>query len=293
MLTSTKHKGDVTRLMFDLSGEYLFSTGIDGQLLQWSPDGKSQLLYQDSKTISVLAISDKASSIAFGNAIGELFILDRSSKKIQARSKLPFGITGVSFIPGQNNLLVACGNLLEPIQLPKPTVIWDYVKNEYRHIRLGQYHGIRELIHIPGTKQFVQLDDQKKIHLYDLTKNSPLASFQIPKMGKGLTVSLDGRSLAANFDWHISIYNLEKKQPKCELKGHRGLVSAIAFDHSGQLLYSCSWDETVRCWDIALEKEVEVLNWSIGRATAIACAMDGSRVAVGSENGTVLVWDRN
>src|SRR5262249_28717005 len=49
--------------------------------------------------------------------------------------------------------------------------------------------------------------------------------------------------------------------------------------------------QTVRCWDLATEKEVRRLEGHRGRATAVAFLPGGRRLVSGSWDHTALVWD--
>ena len=50
-------------------------------------------------------------------------------------------------------------------------------------------------------------------------------------------------------------------------------------------------DRLVRVWDVASLTVTRTIEWNIGNLNAVAASPDGTRAAVGSGTGKVLVWD--
>jgi hypothetical protein len=73
-------------------------------------------------------------------------------------------------------------------------------------------------------------------------------------------------------------------------KGHETSVPALAFSPTGERLYSCSLDKSVRCWDADRESR----RWDFDKMiNAIALTPDGNTLAAGSEGGRVYLWEPN
>jgi WD40 repeat protein len=72
------------------------------------------------------------------------------------------------------------------------------------------------------------------------------------------------------------------------LQGHAGAVTGLAFSGDGQRLISTGGDGTLRVWDTRGEI-MRTIESATGRPTAMA--IEGARVAIGHEDGTVEVWD--
>ncbi|KAI1301917.1 Periodic tryptophan protein 2 -like protein [Halotydeus destructor] len=77
------------------------------------------------------------------------------------------------------------------------------------------------------------------------------------------------------------------------LTGHEGPVSAVKFSPTSETLVSCSWDGTIRIWDLFGTKctrdVIEVNNDII----SLAFKPDGSQFAVSTLNGRIIFFDPN
>src|SRR5713101_243461 len=75
-----------------------------------------------------------------------------------------------------------------------------------------------------------------------------------------------------------------------QLRGHEGLVNAVAVSPDGKALASAGSDGTVRIWDLTDEKEPCVLENS-DRVFAVAFSPDGKTLVSGADGGSVKLWD--
>jgi WD40 repeat protein len=80
------------------------------------------------------------------------------------------------------------------------------------------------------------------------------------------------------------------RRTRSQLRGHEGLVNAVAFSPDGKTFASAGSDGTVRIWDLADEKEPCVLENS-DRVFAAAFSPDGRTLVSGADGGSVKLWD--
>jgi WD40 repeat protein len=75
------------------------------------------------------------------------------------------------------------------------------------------------------------------------------------------------------------------------LEGHHERVLALAFSPDGTALFSGGRDRTVRCWDVASQRQREAWSWPIGVVYSLAVAPDGMTAAAGGNAGRTVIWD--
>jgi WD40 repeat protein len=102
--------------------------------------------------------------------------------------------------------------------------------------------------------------------------------------------SRDGRRFAAAHRREISIFDTALRE-KFRLRGHQGLVTALAFAPDGKTLVSGSDDNTVKLWDVASGKELRTLRGHAAPVRSVACSPDGKTLVSGSWDRTVKLWD--
>ena len=100
----------------------------------------------------------------------------------------------------------------------------------------------------------------------------------------------DGKVLSAGLDsklflWHASAVRA------VELKGHSHSVSAIDVSDDGSLACSCSYDKTIRFWDISglSGRESQCLRGH--KAPIMQIAWQQNILVSGSRDGTMILWD--
>jgi WD40 repeat protein len=81
-------------------------------------------------------------------------------------------------------------------------------------------------------------------------------------------------------------------RPGCKFEGHTGRVTGIIHLPGGQRMMTCSWDGSLRIWD--LQSGTQIVNdWRDGKSdvNTIVLSLDGKKVASGSDDGAVRLWD--
>ena len=90
---------------------------------------------------------------------------------------------------------------------------------------------------------------------------------------------------------HIWRTNELSERPRKILNDNRKYFTGIGFHPTGQYLAATSNDETVKLYDTATWKVAKTFTWNVGRLRSVAFSPDGTRGAVGSDKGQIVVWD--
>ena len=118
-------------------------------------------------------------------------------------------------------------------------------------------------------------------------QREPLFSWGEEQHNLGLGVpSPDGEQLLVpGADWSMEVRR--RHGPPIALRGHKNLVSHVAFSKDGAYLYSSSFDGTVRRWDTATGTSTVLLDGPVP-VRNFALAADG-RIAAQVGEGTTLI----
>jgi hypothetical protein len=108
-----------------------------------------------------------------------------------------------------------------------------------------------------------------------------------------LAFSPDGEHLLARSGMGIAIWPTGELSciPQKIINDNRHHFTGMAFDPSGRYFAATSNDETVKLYDTATWQLAKTYTWQVGRLRSVAFSPDGTRAAVGSDTGKVVVWD--
>jgi hypothetical protein len=104
--------------------------------------------------------------------------------------------------------------------------------------------------------------------------------------------SADGKLLAtAGYDGLVRVWDVDTRQPKHDLKKHKGWARAVAFSPDGTRLASAGEDGAIVLWDPATGGEVKSIAAHAGAATCLAFSPDGQTLASGGSDKLVKLWN--
>lgn len=147
-----------------------------------------------------------------------------------------------------------------------------------------------ELIATASADNTVRVWDGKSFKLRSVLKGHTNAV-------KGVAFSPDSKLLATgSWDGSIRFWDAWQGTQLAQLNGHPGSVREIAFSPDGQLLVSGGSQRTVKLWSVADRKEIATLRQDRPVAgpsgvVALALSRDGSRMALGKEDGSLQLRD--
>ncbi len=117
----------------------------------------------------------------------------------------------------------------------------------------------------------------------------------------GIAFSPDNQILAsASSDNSVQLWDTTTGNIRHSLQGHTARVESLCFSSNGQTLVSGSFDGTLRLWNATTgELEQIITNRLLGKQqtmepiaiSTVALNPEGDRVASGSQDGTIVMWD--
>jgi WD40 repeat protein len=146
----------------------------------------------------------------------------------------------------------------------------------------------------PDGKRILTASRDKTAKIWDLTAGESALTFPEHQAGVfGVARSPDGKVVASvGQDNQVRYWNAtgEGKQIR-NSGGHGGEIYKVIWHAQPPLLITCSADKTVRLWNPDNGGQVRVLEGQTDYVYAIALSPDAKRIASGSWNGQVFIWN--
>jgi WD40 repeat protein len=106
----------------------------------------------------------------------------------------------------------------------------------------------------------------------------------------GGTLRPDAPSYVERQADRVKLWHTVKQHTLGTLKGHAGIVDAVAFSPDGQTLASSGMDHCVKLWDIRVKQVVATLQGHRASVLAVTFPPDGTILASASMDTMVRLW---
>lgn len=268
-----------------------------------------------------IAFSADSTRLASADRGGSVRLWDSGGEQIAHQIPPTDNRISLSWAPSGRDLIIGGGNALlrmkptgettdlNPKPILKPVIdvghlsddllavgggigvhLYDLSKREARRGTQIEQKGVRRLAVHPPTKTVAWTTGEHRLRVWKITSPDKL-DVPLGKQSWAVAVSNDGAVIAVGVDYTIRLFRVGNRYSDQELTGHSGRVSGVAFCADGRTLATCSWDATVRLWDLATGKETTRFPLSVGQLQSIAASPDGTRLAVGGIDGPIVVID--
>ncbi len=208
---------------------------------------------------------------------------------------------GVAWSPDGQQL--ASGTFLQGV------LVWDVAKRDPRFVGHAHVTWIRRVAWSPDGTRLVGGDEDGHVYVWDAADGTQL--LQLAGHHRSVTSvawSPDGSRLASGSGrdagelvvWdahsgerHPAWHPLRGRgnAGKSALVGHPGVVSALTWAPSGELVLSGGSDGRVRWWEVHSGQCVRVREAHQGAVQALKVSPDGSRLASCGDDGVINLWD--
>ncbi|KAF3790700.1 Myosin heavy chain kinase B [Nymphaea thermarum] len=175
--------------------------------------------------------------------------------------------------------LAASGELLYTGSESKNIRVW---KNRKEFGGFKSSSGLVKAIVIAGDRIFTGHQDGK-IRVWRMSSRNP----RVHKRAGSLPMRRDILRCSLNPNNYVEV----RRHRSALWIRHHDAVSCLCLDEEQGLLYSGSWDKTLKVWRLSDSKCIESINAHDDALNSVVAGFDGL-VFTGSADGTVKVWQR-
>jgi len=296
-------------LAFSPDGRQLASAHSDGLRIWEASTGKLILSSREGGDIrssplenfySVAFSPDGLYLAAGGNKKVRIWNIDTGQEIASSPHKLKFNVLDMAFSPDSGQ--IAIGG-----QDPNIT-IWDFASSNKVVTLTGHEDNVWTITFSPDGNYLASGSKDKTAIIWDLRGDEPeqlVRLYDHTNTVASLVLSANGHCLAtAGLDRTVRLWDFPSGELLFTLAGHSDWVTGVAFRESephseglsptlscGRQLVSTSHDGSVRFWNIGPTAEVATFTGHQEPVESAAFTPDMQRVASGSDDGEVILWD--
>ncbi|XP_032900883.1 U5 small nuclear ribonucleoprotein 40 kDa protein [Amblyraja radiata] len=193
------------------------------------------------------------------------------------------------------------GSMLFSASTDKTVAVWDSETGE----RIKRLKGHTSFVNScyparRGPQLVCTGSDDGTVKLWDIRKKAAIHTFQNTYQVLAATFNdTSDQIISGGIDNDIKVWDLRQNKLIYTMRGHTDSVTGLALSGDGSYLLSNSMDNTVRVWDVRpfapKERCVKIFQGNVHNfeKNLLRCSWstDGSKIAAGSADRFVYVWD--
>jgi WD40 repeat protein len=161
--------------------------------------------------------------------------------------------------------------------------------------RTGDWSLVHQIVQIPGVSAIAFSPDGKLLAIGDYLKTRVIQVsdwkevLRLRRAG-ALAFSPDGRYLAMSGEEDIAIVSLSDGKALRILRGHKNIITCLAFSHDGKLLASASVDRTIALWNPSLGQVLRTMTRHTDTVNAVLFSEDDRQLFSVGNDRAIRVW---
>lgn len=172
--------------------------------------------------------------------------------------------------------------------------MWNWDKNwELAQTFEGHSHYVMQVEFNPkDTNVFASASLDKTVKVWGLNSSTSHFTLDGHKLGVNCVSYFRGVApylASGGDDFLIKVWDYQTKTCLATIDGHTGNVSSVMFHPVLSVIISGSEDGTVKIWHNTTYKLENNLNYGMERAWSISCLRGSNKVALGYDEGTVMI----
>ncbi|XP_018603419.1 U5 small nuclear ribonucleoprotein 40 kDa protein [Scleropages formosus] len=193
------------------------------------------------------------------------------------------------------------GSLLFSASTDKTVAVWDSETGE----RIKRLKGHTSFVNScyparRGPQVVCTGSDDGTVKLWDIRKKASVHTFQNTYQVLAVTFNdTSDQIISGGIDNDIKVWDLRQNKLIYTMQGHGDSLTGLSLSSEGSYLLSNSMDNTVRVWDVRpfapKERCVKIFQGNVHNfeKNLLRCSWspDGSKIAAGSADRFVYVWD--
>jgi WD40 repeat protein len=251
----------------------------------WDPAKKTSVVWRDHEgSVTGVAFAPDGATLATASIDQKVLLWDVAKGKVRSTLRGHDGPVGCVVFSRD-------GKRLASADVNGGVILWDpSTGNEVKALR-GHPLSVRCLAFSADGATLAAGHSDGTVVLWDVEAGEERGRWRAHREAVyALAFSPDGATLATGSDDRTAkLWDWGARREVASFGGHETVVRGLAFAPDGRTLVTAAG--SVRLWDVATRLERAALRADPYRALCVAFTRDGRRLAAGTYNGPVVVWD--